>query len=298
MIDRIPSSLPKEKLDLELYKVSQAHDATLKVRYNELLAEGIGEARSQDEHRQECERFLEDWNEAGMATLARHVAHRKATLAFLRARLKRQGDGKYSLEEAVHEIVFPLKTTSDDVRPEQMNLWILDEKLSYHYYLASDKPLNQMGEVVEVESQDRPDLLIFDRAFAFADAGPPFNAIVLIEFKRPARDDYSGKEGKNPIEQVYGYVEAIKAGKVMDSQGRPISVPGHIPAYAYIICDVTPTLKKQARYAQLTITPDSQGYFGYQKELGLYVEIISFDKLLGDAEKRNAILFEKLGLGR
>ena len=155
-----------------------------------------------------------------------------------------------------------------------------------------------MGEVVEVDSLDRPDLLIFDRTFAFADSGPPFNAIVLIEFKRPARNDYSGKEEKNPIEQVYGYVEAIKAGKVMDRQGRPINVPEHIPAYAYIICDVTPTLKKQARYAQLTITPDSQGYFGYQKDLALYVEIISFDKLLGDAEKRNAILFDKLGLGR
>lgn len=93
-------------------------------------------------------------------------------------------------------------------------------------------------------------------------------------------------------------MEAIKAGKITDRQGRPISVPEHMPAYAYIICDVTPTLKKQARYAQLTITPDSQGYFGYQKDLGLYVEIISFDKLLGDAEKRNAILFDKLGLGK
>lgn len=298
MIDHIPSSLPNDKLDIELYRVSQAHDAILRVRYNELLADGNGEACSQEQHRQECERFLEDWNEAGMATLARHVAHRKATLAFLRARLKRQADGKYSLEEAVHEIVFPLKTTSDDVRPEQMNLWIIDEKLSYHYYLASDKPLNQMNEVMQVESKDRPDLLIFDRTFAFADSGPPFNAIVLIEFKRPARDDYSAKEGKNPIEQVYGYVEAIKAGKVEDHQGRPISIPEHMPAYAYIICDVTPTLKKQARYAQLTITPDSQGYFGYQKELGLYIEIISFDKLLGDAEKRNAILFDKLGLVR
>ena len=298
MIDRIPSGLPNDKLDLELYRIGQTHEAALKIRYNELLAEDDGDARSQEEQRQEYERFLEDWNEAGMAALARHVAHRKATLAFLDARLKLQADGKYSLEEAVHEIVFPLKTTSDDVRPDQMNLWILDEKLSYHYYLASDKPLNQIGGVIQADSQDRPDLLIFDRAFAFTESEPPFNAIVLIEFNRPARDDYSGKEGKNPIEQVYGYVETIKAGKAVDRQGRPIGIPEHTPCYAYIICDVTPTLKKQARYAQLTVTPDSQGYFGYQKDLGLYVEIISFDKLLSDAKKRNAILFEKLGLGR
>ncbi len=52
----------------------------------------------------------------------------------------------------------------------------------------------------------------------------------------------------------------------------------------------------QAENAQLTPTPDSLGFFGYNTNLGVYVEIISFDKLVGDAKKRNAMLFEKLGL--
>lgn len=189
-----------------------------------------------------------------------------------------------------------LKKTSEDVRIENMNLWIIDEKLAYHYFLASDKPLNQIGATIEVASEDRPDLVIFNRPFAFADSGPPFSAIVIIEFKRPARNDYSDKEEKNPILQVYDYIGLLKEGKAKDRRGVPITVPEHLPIYAYIVCDLTPTLQKQARDYQLKKTPDSLGYFGYHTEYGAYIEIISFDKLLDDAKKRNKILFDKMGL--
>jgi len=48
----------------------------------------------------------------------------------------------------------------------------------------------------------------------------------------------------------------------------------------------------------LTKTPDGLGYFGYNSQVGVYIEIISFAKLIADAKKRNAAFFEKLGLGR
>src|SRR5207248_6266149 len=130
---------------------------------------------------------------------------------------------------------------------ENMNLWIIDEKLAYHYYVASDKPLNQIAEAIEIDNRERPDLLIFNRPFAFADSGPPFSAIVIIEFKRPSRDDYGEKEGKNPILQVYDYIALLKSGKAKDRRGVTLNVPDHLPIYAYIVCDLTPTLQKQAR---------------------------------------------------
>ena len=159
-----------------------------------------------------------------------------------------------------------------------------------------ERMTNQIAETIEVDSKKRPDLLIFNRPFAFADAGPPFSAIVIIEFKRPARDDFSDKEEKNPILQVYDYIGLLKEGKAKDRRGVPISVPDRLPIYAYVVCDLTPTLQKQARDYQLTKTPDSQGYFGYHKEYGAYIEVISFDKLIDDAKRRNKILFDKLGL--
>ena len=146
-----------------------------------------------------------------------------------------------------------------------MNLWIIDEKLAYHYYLASDKQFRHL-EPVELASQNRADLVIFNNPFAFADSDAPFGSIVLVEFKRPARDDYTDED--NPIAQVYGYVREIKAGKAKDRQGRPIRVPDRIPFYAYVVCDLTPKLMTQAENAQLTPTPDSHGLLRIQPELG------------------------------
>lgn len=155
--------------------------------------------------------------------------------------------------------------------------------------------MNQVDAVV-IDSQDRPDLLIFDRPFAFTDSGPPFSAIVIVEFKRSARDDYTEKEKKNPITQVYDYIDLPKEGKALDRRGRPISIPSHLPIYAYIVCDLTPSLHKQARDYQFTKTPDSEGYFGYHRDHGAYIEVMSFNKLIDDAKRRNKILFDKLGV--
>lgn len=293
VLDSIPPNLTEEKLDLELYRRNQDYDAELREQSSQLLSsieQGDGE-----KIREGYEQFLEDWNEFGMAKLASHVAHRRATLKLLRKSLELRDGGKYELESTVHGLIFPLKKTSDDVQANKMNLWIIDEKLAFHFYLASDIPFKQLKQdVISVGSDDRPDLLIFNRPTAFVNQDAPFGSVVIIEFKRPARDDYSDEE--NPISQVASYVEQIKAGKATDRSGKPISVPAHIPFYAYIVADLTATLKFQAQLASLIPSPDGLGYFGFNPQFGVYIEIISFQKLLGDAERRNATFFDKLGI--
>ena len=169
--------------------------------------------------------FLEEWNESGIAKLARHIVHRKATLDFLKASLKVNSLGRYELESAIHQLIFPLRKTSDDVRPDQINLWILDEKLTYHYYLASDIPFDRQD--VRLPSKDRADIIIFSGPSAFVNETPPFSSVVLIEFKRPLRDDYTDEE--NPIAQIYRYAELIKSGKATDRGGRPIVIKVDTP---------------------------------------------------------------------
>ena len=293
VMDVIPPHLSDEKLDLELYRLNQDYDADLREQGGKLL-ESI-ESGDDKDVAEGYKQFLEEWNEAGMAKLATHVAHRKATLKLLRASLSLTEKGKYKLESAVHGLIFPLRKTSDDVRADQMNLWIIDDKLAYHYYLASDIPFNQLQEdTVKVDSPDRPDVLIFNRPAAFVNQGAPFNSVVLIEFKRPARDNYTDDE--NPIAQVYRYVSQIKSGKALDRSGRPIAVPPQLPCYAYIIADLTETLKFQSNAAGYLPSPDGLGYFGYNSQFGVYVEVISFDKLVSDAERRNSYFFNQLGL--
>ncbi len=293
-MDRIPPNLTKDKLDLELYKLNQEYDAELQDKYKAMLGDiGAEETANAEEHKQQFLRFLEEWNERGIAKLAQHIIHRKATLSFLESRLHQQGDGTYHREEAVHQIIFPLRSTSDDLPPDKMNLWILDEKLAYHYYLASDKLFNQV-EVMEVDSKRRPDILIFDNPFAFVDEAPPFRAIILVEFKRPSRDEYTDDE--NPIDQILDYIDLLRAGKAKDRHGKTLSPPKTMPFHAFIVCSFTPKLHKYAKRFDLNPTADDNGYFGYHKSHGVYIEIMSFDKLLDNAQKRNAILFDHLGV--
>lgn len=53
---------------------------------------------------------------------------------------------------------------------------------------------------------------------------------------------------------------------------------------------------EEAEMANLTRTPDNMGFFGYNavKDINAYIEIVSYDKLVEDAKKRNKILFDKL----
>ena len=44
------------------------------------------------------------------------------------------------------------------------------------------------------------------------------------------------------------------------------------------------------------MTPDGQGYIGYNKDKNAYIEIKSFKKVVSDAKMRNQIFFKKLGL--
>jgi hypothetical protein len=43
-------------------------------------------------------------------------------------------------------------------------------------------------------------------------------------------------------------------------------------------------------------TPDNLGYYGFNEALNAYYEVISYNKLLSDAGKRNRVLFEKMNL--
>jgi len=66
------------------------------------------------------------------------------------------------------------------------------------------------------------------------------------------------------------------------------------PIKKFKLCDSTNKISEFAEAAKLITAPDNAGYFNYNESLTTYVEIISFDKLITDAQKRNQILFDKL----
>jgi len=94
---------------------------------HKLMAESGEAALKPEEYEAKLNSFLERENELGKSSLAQYVAHRKVILEFFEKSLQANPEtGKYPLEEIIHKIIYPMRTTSEDVPYEQQNLWIID----------------------------------------------------------------------------------------------------------------------------------------------------------------------------
>lgn len=296
-VRKLPPNLTKSKLDLELYKIDQDWRLEVKQKGQTLLSPKK-DVTNLEEYKKEYDEFIEDFNEIGKSDLARYVVHRKSIIELLENFLNLNDDSKFEDEDIIHSIFFPIRSTSEEVPYEKQNLWLIDERLTFHSFLASDKKFDKIKDL-EVDSGDRSDLIIYNDALVFSEKEKtPFSSFTIVEFKKPQRDDYSDYDPKkNPIEQSEKYIEKILDGKVKDRNGRKIRVDKNIPFYVYIICDITSTLEKILERREYDKTPDGQGYFKMKtKYYNAYFEILPFEKVLDDAKKRNKILFQKLGI--
>ena len=290
-IDNIMISDDEEKLELELFKQEQQYKLKLKEEGKELEKTIKGNVNTTDIVKRTTA-YAEKLSEMGKSSLAEYILHRKAVLDLLEDNLKYQDDSRYAYEESIHQIVFPMQQTSDDVDYTAHNLWLIDEKLSYHYYLASDKKIRSM-DPVQSESKNEPDIAIFDSPFAFTDESEqPFKNITIIEFKRPGRESYGDSE--NPIQQVIEYMDDFTNGKIKTKDGLTIDGNNNIRFFCYILCDISEKLKKYIKQYDFQQTPDGQGYYSYSKNYNAYMEIVPYNKMIRDSKKRNKILFDKL----
>lgn len=299
-VKKLQSGLSKQSLDIELYKIETVWKTEIKEQGIDLL-ERKKDITTLDEYKQLYEGYLTGLNEIGETELARYITHRKSVIDLLDVLISKDDkNDRFANEDLVHSLFFPIRSTSDYIPYSKQNLWMIDERLSYHTYLASDKIFDSMENIeVSENGNDRPDLLIFTDAFAFVEEkDPPYNSITIIEFKKPERNNYvDNDDEKNPIDQVERYVENLLEGKITNRKGRTINITKETPFYIYVVCDLTVSLVKILERREFYKTPDGLGYYTFKwKRYNGYIEVIPFDKIKSDARKRNQILFDKLGL--
>jgi hypothetical protein len=149
----------------------------------------------------------------------------------------------------------------------------------------------------ETKEPDIALLNVFDNPLLVAEGNRlPLASIIVIEVKRPMRNDAKEGEDKDPIEQALGYLDRIREGQVSTSAGRPIPGSESIPGFCYVLCDITPTVRNRCKMHDAILTSDGLGYFFYHKGFSAYVEVISFDRLVNSAQERNRAFFDRLGL--
>ena len=230
-------------------------------------------------------------SEANRASLSEYVAHRKVVLELLRLGLQSENFGKYNKEEYLHNLIYPMRKISEDIEYQSHNLWLIDEKLAYADYIASDIPFDNDPK------KNRPDIMMLDHPVAVSDepnTGRVYETITIFELKRPMRNDYTTAE--NPMTQMLNYVSDLRTNKIKDKNGRPILTSENTQFYLYAVCDLTPKLRELAFDQDMIDTPDKRGMYRYHKNRNAHIEILSYDKILSDAQKRNKIFFDKLGI--
>jgi hypothetical protein len=296
-INKLPPSPSRNEIETALHRELHHRETELKREGSRIIKEA-DKIDDYEEYHRRFTQFLDEYNELGVSALAQYVSHRKIIIEFLeRAITLPPGEGtKYPLEEVVHRLVFPMQSTNLDIPYNEQNLWMIDERLTYHSFIASDKQLRSL-EMLKTKSAQRGDIVVFDEKILFSDVNPaehPINSITTIEFKRPGRDDYD--ESDNPLSQAFKLIEEIRNGE-FEIRGRPVPVSNKdIPASIYCVCDLTSTFRRVLKVLDAFVTPDNQGYYGFHRGFNAYYEVIDYTKMLRDAKNRNRIFFEKLNL--
>lgn len=280
-IRKVHKDMKSDLIDEELFHIKQCVEKDIKLVSKELDTLDDESVKS----------LIEKVTALNSTNLIEYVIYRKSIINTLSKYLKID---EKTIEDDIHKLIYPMQTVENKDYSEH-NLWLIDDRLAFHNFCASDIQFKKFLD--ESVSAERPDILIFDKPFIYTPNKEYINSMVLIEFKRPKRNDYN--LSKNPVTQTIDYLKEIdKSEHITDNDGLTITINKNIQKQVYIIADLTTTFETivETYFGWLIKSSDRTGYFGYEPISKTYFEIISYEKLLKDVKNRNKVFFEKLGI--
>ncbi len=288
-LDSIKPGISDDKLDIMLYQLDRDFELETKKEGAELVEQLKNDVTKLDIYKSKFQEHIARISDENKSILAKYVAHRKSIIDLFEIGMQKQNDESYVRERFMHNLIYPMNTTSDEIDYEQHNLWLVDERLAYFFFASSDIPFNND------RSEDRPDIMLFDHSIALLEAqndGTAYDTIVIFELKKPMRTDLTTN---NPVEQIIRYMAKIQTNTVTDRNGRIIHTDEHTKFYLYVVCDVLDKYKNELiTLFNFDETIDRLGMFRMKDNV--YIEVLTYDKIINDAKKRNKILFDKLGI--
>ncbi len=284
LLDEIEADSSEEEIFEAFCKVKANLEANIRKQTKSLLKTQPNSFSSMSDKIKECSDRL---NEMQKDMLTDYVLKRKYIIELFDKKLQSAND-KYQKEEILHDIIFPRSITSDDIPYENHNLWLIDDRLSFHEILRSNTCLSKDSTST---SEDRPDIFIMHEA----DPDTTISRYIsIIELKRPGRDRISPSEINN---QLLEYVRKIRSNAFKSISGRLIRAEPSTRFYVYYICDISESIKNEITdildFVQL---PGELGYYKYYNKLRVHANFIDYGKIVGDAKKRNYAFFKELGI--
>ncbi len=232
--------------------------------------------------------------------LTEYVLRRKLVLDVLEVLIRRvreteSGKDDYHLESTLHQFICPMKVRGDDptkIETADHELWIIDERLAFSRYFASDVQLSSLLQ--GSKSGERPDPFIFDRLHGLGyDESDPLRRVMLVEFKKPGRKDYD--ENYSPMIQITRYLNELVGGRVESYQQERIRIATDCVFYCYVVADIVGMLDVHTSAWRTT----SNGRGRWIELSGKYrgsIEIIEWRDLISDARARNRGFIQAAGV--
>ena len=285
-LSEMPYNATDEQIEIYLQKEKFLEEIATKKDVEELLSES-----NLEDVKGSVVEIVNKISGSSKNDLIHYIALRRTIIDIFKRSLEVDESGSYLSEGVVHDIIFPRRSDTERTSFADHNLWILDERLNFTNYVSSDVPLDG-------PNSERPDLIVYNKRVLFRGDNEESNPITIFEFKKPQRDDFVNPSShEDPVQQVIRYVNDIQDGKYMTPEGRNILVTENTPFYGFVVCDLTPKVSKWLeREKNFKPMPDRLGWFQWIGNINLYIEVVSWDKILKDAQMRNRIFFETLGI--
>lgn len=288
----IPDNASEKKLDDLLHEEEYKKSKENRTKKDKLLERDYS---NKPEYQELLSDYVSSSTDEGISKLAEYVAHRKTIIELLDKYLEwSDKEDNYEQEQMLHNLIYTMGGNQDTIAFDKHNLWLLDDRLTFHRYIYSDKQIKSHEPVEGIAtSQKETDLAIYDVPFLYGekDNYQEVKSVVIFELKRPNRNVTYSEFSNQMMDQISG----ILGGTAKDYKKRNVSLLKNTPITFYYVCDVNTfnTLKDKAELDGFKLTP-------YNSLLRLvnncHEEIITYQGLLVNARRRNAIFFQKLGL--
>jgi hypothetical protein len=299
LLNSIPPNLTDDKKEEALYKISFNARRTVEKHIQEF----ISNKQISEETIEKIKQDIKDKTAFDIDSLADYMMRRKAIIDLFDKFLEADSEGKYKLEEDIHNIIFPMGLTNDELGYESHNLWLLDERFLTYKFIGSDKSITSFSQK---KSSKEPDLIcldekpqMFDNPIGFGDkSNGEINSMVIFEFKRPggiahqrSKSNYRWEfsELVEPYFDEFLYSEDKK-----NYKGKHVVLKKETPKFGFVIIDfLPPKLEEYNKDKGWSKTPFGTFYKMYP-EKNMYIEVMTFTKLIEYAKNRHMPFFDKL----
>ena len=295
----IPPNLSDDKKEEALYKISFNARKTVEKK----LQDFIDNKSVNEESIQQIKNDIKEKISFDVDSLADYMTRRKAIIDLFDKFLEADNNGKYRLEEDIHNLIFPMGLTNEEVNYESHNLWLLDERFLTYKFIGSDKSITSISQK---KSSKEPDIIcmnenpqMFDNPIGFGDkSNGELNSLVIFEFKRPGETAHQKNKGdyrwefSDLIEPYFD--EFLYSPDKKNYKGKQVIVKDNTPKFGYIIVDVIPPLLEKFNKDKGWKRTPFGSFYKMNTDLNQHFEVMTFNKLIEYAKNRHMPFFNKL----